>query len=382
MSVNLLFSKPPEIRPIDVQRYFNKGHFINEIQSIKSRSLDDCVDGSLLGRHTEKRIPGPSFQLTKRYIEAFNTKKMAQSIDKKNKHFPDNKEINYFNKVIVIGDSLSDSEGKMYHKSGGLLPRSKQYYNGKFTNGSTWIEFLAMPEKMKSSAFSHKKTKIPNIELINHSEGGSPCASYSVNPKFRFLSNMEKQLKGLTFDRKDLSIIFLGANDYMTYGKTDVNKVINCHKEHIQKMVNNGAKNILVMGLPDLSQTPAMKASLPKKQREMQNLTREHNNKLQDLVNILKLNKNIQINYFNVNNIMKNILNTVDDINKETPGAYEKNIAFADGYIRQDSSPLEVDPHYIFIDDVHPTQEVHSIIAMELHDFILEKYKPLNNRVS
>lgn len=382
MPVNLLLSTSPKTQLIDTQRHSNKENFINKIQSITHKNTDDDVDGSLLGKHTEKRIPGSSFQLTKKYIEAFNTKKWTQSIDKKDKSSPDNREINYFNRVIVIGDSLSDSEGKMHHKSGGLLPRSKQYYKGKFTNGSTWIEFLAAPNFMKSNTFHNKETKTPEIELVNHSEGGAPCASYSFHPKFKLLSNMAKQLKGQVFGEKDLSVVFLGANDYMTYGKTDVNKVINCQKEHIQKMVSNGAKNILIMGLPDLSQTPAMKACSPRKQREMQNLTIEHNNKLQDLVNILKLNKNIQINYFNVNNVMKNILNVVDHINKETPGAYEKNIAFADGYIRRDSSPLEVDPHYIFIDDVHPTQEVHNIIAMELHDFILEKYKPLNNIVS
>ncbi|HDN2512704.1 TPA: lipase [Providencia rettgeri] len=353
----------------------NNSNKNNVVDAIKSIQVADDVDGSLFGKNTEKRIPGPSFQLTREYLSKLNAKQQTQSVNEQNSKNPENKGINYFDRVIVIGDSLSDSEGRMHRKSGGLLPRSRQYYEGKFTNGSTWIEFLVNPVFMKSHSFHNGKVEKSKVELINRSEGGSPCASYSSDPKFLFLSNMKKQQKGLTFDEKDLSIIFFGANDYMTYGKSDVDKVINSHKKHIKKMINNGAKNILVMGLPDLSEPPAIKTTSPQTQRKIQNLSIEHNNKLQTLVNIFKLNKNININYFNVNNVMKKIINIVGDINKNSPGAYNMKTAFSDGYIRRDRPHLEVDPHYIFIDDVHPTQEVHNIIAMELHNFILEKYK-------
>ncbi|WP_285316623.1 SGNH/GDSL hydrolase family protein [Providencia rettgeri] len=331
--------------------------------NMKELSGDD-VDGSLLGRHTEKRIPGKPFQLAIAYSNKFNIEKKEA--------------ITCFDSVTVIGDSLSDSEGRMYKKSGGLLTNANQYHDGRFTNGFTWPEFLTMPNTMKSHSSKGKVT------LTNKSEGGSACVPYfksTLHPQFAILSNIEKQTKHLKFDEKSLGIIFLGANDYMTYSKENVDVVISSQEKTIKKMIKNGARNILVMGLPDLSQTPAIKTCSPKKQRKIQNLSIEHNNKLQTLVNLLKLNKNININYFNVNDVMKNITNIVDDINKNSLGAYNKEKAFTNGYILRDNSkPLEIDPHYIFIDDVHPTQEVHNILAMELHNFILKKYQPLKNQ--
>lgn len=328
-----------------------------------SPSIDD-VDGSLLGKHTEKRIPGKPFQLAIAYSNKFNIGKKEP--------------ITYFNSVKVIGDSLSDSEGRMHKKSGGLLTNANQYHDGRFTNGFTWPEFLTMPNMMLSHSSKGKVT------LTNKSEGGSTCAPYfksTLHPQFAILSNIEKQARHLKFDDKSLDIIFLGANDYMTFSKKNVNVVISSQEKTIKKMIKNGAKNILVMGLPDLSQTPAIKNSSPKKQRKIQNLSIEHNNKLQTIINQLKLNKNININYFNINNVMKKITSVVGDINKNSPGAYNIEKAFTNGYIRRDNTaPLEIDPHYVFIDDVHPTQEVHNIIAMELHNFILEKYNPLNNK--
>ncbi|MGS8098881.1 SGNH/GDSL hydrolase family protein [Providencia sp. PROV_01] len=331
---------------------------------IMTKTPVDDVDGSLWGKYTEKRIPGKSFQLAIAYSNKFNIGKKEP--------------ITYFDSITVIGDSLSDSEGRMYKKSGGLLTNANQYHDGRFTNGFTWPEFLTIPNMMLSHSSKGKVT------LTNKSEGGSTCAPYfksTLHLQFAILSNIEKQTRHLKFDDKSLSIIFLGANDYMTYSKENVDVVISSQEKTIKKMIKNGAKNILVMGIPDLSQTPAIKTSSPKKQRKIQNLSIEHNNKLQTLVNLLKLNKNININYFNVNNVMKNITNVVGDINKNSPGAYNIEKAFTNGYIRRDNTaPLEIDPHYVFIDDVHPTQEVHNIIAMELHDFILKKYNPLNNK--
>ncbi|MEY0473789.1 SGNH/GDSL hydrolase family protein [Providencia huaxiensis] len=369
-NTNLASEKIVSTRNVPLQNSIG-GSISVQLYSDRAKSMpstdtpvDDDVDGSLWGKHTEKRIPGDQFQLATAYSNKFNIGKKEP--------------ITYFDSVTVIGDSLSDSEGRMHKKSCGLLTNANQYYNGRFTNGFTWPEFLTMPNTMQSYSSKGKVT------LTNKSEGGSTCAPYfksTLHPQFAILSNIEKQARHLKFDDKSLGIIFIGANDYMTYSKENVDVVISSQEKTIKKMIKNGTKNILVMGLPDLSQTPAIKTSSPKKQQKIQNLSIEHNNKLQTIINLLKLNKNININYFNVNNVMKNITNVVGDINKNSPGAYNIEDAFTDGYIRQDNTaPLEIDPHYVFIDDVHPTQEVHQIIAMELHNFILKKYNPLNNQ--
>ncbi|MBN6362434.1 SGNH/GDSL hydrolase family protein [Providencia huaxiensis] len=279
-NTNLASEKIVSTRNVPLQNSIG-GSISVQLYSDRAKSMpstdtpvDDDVDGSLWGKHTEKRIPGNQFQLATAYSNKFNIGKKEP--------------ITYFDSVTVIGDSLSDSEGRMHKKSCGLLTNANQYYNGRFTNGFTWPEFLTMPNTMQSHSSKGKVT------LTNKSEGGSTCAPYfksTLHPQFAILSNIEKQAKHLKFDDKSLGIIFIGANDYMTYSKENVDVVISSQEKTIKKMIKNGAKNILVMGLPDLSQTPAIKTSSPKKQQKIQNLSIEHNNKLQTIINLLKLNK-------------------------------------------------------------------------------------------
>lgn len=360
-----------KIRDIDFLRYYDSNEYLRfiaasgfpEYHEVKH---NDQIDGSLFGRRTEKRIQGDPFRLTIDYLNMFH----------KGKKDP----IRYFDSITVIGDSLSDSEGRMYKKSGGLLTRANQYYNGRFTNGMTWAEFLTMPTLMKNNQYSIGESKDPSVKLINKSQGGSPCANYfktTKNPKFLVLSNIEKQTSHLSFDNKDLDIIFLGANDYMTYSQTNVDYVISSQKKAIQKMIEDGSRNIIVMGLPDLSLTPAAKRRTKKYQQKMATLSHEHNIKLEQLVAKMRLHQPCKIQYFDVNQVFEKIMDITNTINAKKPGSYEVNKAFSDGYIRRDDKPLEIDPHYLFIDDVHPTQEVHMIIATELHQFISDKFIPL-----
>lgn len=213
---------------------------IKSIQN-KIKSSAPKVHATLSGeKKIESRIPGKTFQLAMEYQKTFpphhnvHTSNLDSLLSMEND--PKKSIIDYFDRVIVIGDSLSDSEKRMYHKSKGLIPRSSQYYKGKFTNGSVWTEFLTMPSIMQSVAFHKGISHDPKVTLINRAEGGAPCASYSTSsPKFRFLSNMEKQIKGLNFTEKDLVIVFIGANDYLTYHKTDVNFVVLSQKNQLRR---------------------------------------------------------------------------------------------------------------------------------------------------
>ncbi len=41
------------------------------------------------------------------------------------------------NRVVIFGDSLSD-EGNLFALTQGVIPSSRNYYNGMFSNGNTW----------------------------------------------------------------------------------------------------------------------------------------------------------------------------------------------------------------------------------------------------
>ena len=52
-----------------------------------------------------------------------------------------NRDFNKLNKIVVFGDSLSDINN-VYNKSNWIIPNNKTWYQGRFTNGLTWVEYL------------------------------------------------------------------------------------------------------------------------------------------------------------------------------------------------------------------------------------------------
>ncbi|PHV11466.1 hypothetical protein CSQ89_10875 [Chitinimonas sp. BJB300] len=54
---------------------------------------------------------------------------------------------NRINKIIVLGDSLSDTMN-MFNDSEWKLPNRESWYRGRFSNGPVWVEYLAKELKL------------------------------------------------------------------------------------------------------------------------------------------------------------------------------------------------------------------------------------------
>lgn len=268
-------------------------------------------------------------------------------------------DLSHIDRIIVFGDSLSDSQGRMFKKTHNILPSYHQYYEGRFTNGFTWSEYLSSPAFLKKP-------------IINFAEGGSTSASYSpFNLCGDFLSNLDTQLKSYQPSPKDLSIFFIGANDYMTLHKDNIVKVVEKQIDDVMKLLEAGIKNILIMGIPDLSATPYGQRSLHA--REFKDITLAHNSLLQK--NTEALNQRSggkRIFFFDTASAFENIKNVARQLNYDTAHAYIEH-----GYIHipgEKDPELNISPQYLFNDNVHPTQEVHHAFASLLSHFIVHNY--------
>ncbi len=77
----------------------------------------------------------------------------------------------------------------MHKKSCGLLTNANQYYDGRFTNGFTWPEFLTMPNTMLShsgkgklhSRISRKVAQLVHLILSPHFTLNLPYFQISKN---------------------------------------------------------------------------------------------------------------------------------------------------------------------------------------------------------
>lgn len=264
-----------------------------------------------------------------------------------------------FDRFVIFGDSLSDSEGRMFEKTHHIFPSYNQYYDGRFTNGFVWGEYLSSP------AFLNK-------ELVNFAEGGSTSASYSrFNLLGDFLSNIETQIKSYQPSERDMTLFFAGANDYITLHKDNIIHVVEKQIDDITKLLDGGVNHALVMGMPDISLTPDSKYSEDK--RKYKDITIAHNELLQQNVEELKEKyPDKKIFFFDTTSALKKIIKVADDIGYDTRHSYTKH-----GYIHNPvgSDPeLNIAPAYLYNDGVHPTQEVHHAFATLLTNFISHNY--------
>nr|WP_318383238.1 SGNH/GDSL hydrolase family protein [uncultured Enterobacter sp.] len=269
-----------------------------------------------------------------------------------NAHYP---VITQFKRLLVLGDSLSDSTGRMKSKSVGMVPAPLQHYDGRFTNGFTWVDFLSSPGSMTTT-------------LINKAEGAATCASYSkLNPLFFFFSNMARQIRHLTFTKDDLVMVSLGANDYGLFGKKDVDKVVSEQCQNIRNMISKGAKNIIVMGVVDLSKTAYSIKHSAASQEKLHDLSTLHNATLRAAVDKIKSTTNANILYIDTDTIFDDIIQQSHSLHYDTQHAFNQTSGLH-------ADELNISPPYIFNDRVHPTQEVHAIFAAKIHEAIVKHF--------
>ncbi|WP_163834934.1 SGNH/GDSL hydrolase family protein [Spartinivicinus ruber] len=265
-------------------------------------------------------------------------------------------------RIVVFGDSLSASEGFMQQKTSGILLSNHSYYKGRFTNGFVWTDFLESPNFLGK-------------EVVNFAEGGTAAVKYGsmLNLKFQFISNLGRQIdqfqKMHDFSEKDLVIVWVGANDYITYQRTDVPRVISNIEKNLSEMIKNGVKKILVIGIPDLSKTPLALSKDDNFRQDMYEISCMHNSYLKELVSKLS-NDNVKITFFDSQKAFNSLIDAAEIEGVNTQDAYNK-----DGYVSLFTRAV-LDPlsNHVFLDQVHPSQTVHAILAAKIQGVIESEY--------
>lgn len=341
-----------------LEKIKKNGFHAPPLATIALRKITKNIDDYQLGKGQIKSLAA---LCSAPHLDQPSTFRLAEEIGKR---FPPiaGHTLNNIDRLVIFGDSLSDSQGRMYDKSLHILPSYGQYHEGRFTNGFVWGEYLSSP------AFLNKT-------LVNYAEGGSTSASYSpLNLKADFLSNLDAQAHSYAPSTKDLAIFFLGSNDYIVLHEDNIIKVIKQQINDIEKILNKGVDKILVMGIPDLSLTPQSRATGDS--RQLKDISFAHNSLLQHNIDELKSKyPTKKIYYFDTSSVFKEILKVADDIGYNTTQPYTHH-----GYIHiptTDDPVLNIAPAYLFNDSVHPTQEVHHSFASILANFIIKHYRDI-----
>ena len=164
-----------------------------------------------------------------------------------------------FNRFIVYGDSLSDV-GNVHIATGGGIPTSPPYFNGRFSNGPVWVEHLAEIEGIS----------VPQPALAggtNFAFGGAStgdrAAEMPATPGVSGVGspNLDTQIgmylsSGLTPQADDLFIVWAGANDFLIEGEDNAAEAVGRLTGALGGLAASGAQHILVLNLPDLTRIP------------------------------------------------------------------------------------------------------------------------------
>jgi phospholipase/lecithinase/hemolysin len=216
-----------------------------------------------------------------------------------------------FDNIVFFGDSLSD-DGNLYNVDLGLLPKSPPYFRGRFSNGPVWSERIA-------ARFIDK-----NITSQNYAIGGEPVNYHDPFDgylPFDLTDSLDDYyLHNLLTDKSQTLFVFwMGANDYF-HKTTEPNKVVTevvtTIEATIQNLIAHGAKNFLIINLPDIGETPW--ARTDGSVAMMTAITNLHNAKLQSaVVDLQNKNAGVILHLFDVNALYLDLLKNPASYNEK-----------------------------------------------------------------
>jgi phospholipase/lecithinase/hemolysin len=145
-----------------------------------------------------------------------------------------------WDKIIAFGDSLSDNGPE------------DGYGFGVASNGPVWLDYLA--DSMR------------DVELEDRALGGAQTdgpwiAEGTIN--IGMIQQIDDYIASLPADADLSGILFtvwIGGNDFLTWGPSEsvISAAITNINDALQALVFAGAKDILIMNLPDLGLAPAL----------------------------------------------------------------------------------------------------------------------------
>jgi phospholipase/lecithinase/hemolysin len=260
-----------------------------------------------------------------------------------------------FTEIVSFGDSLSDV-GNFSAATGGASPPALYgYYQGRFTNGPNWVDYLARDLGLAGPIASSNggldyayggATTGPGDSTVTFPPGFAPGPAT--------VPNIDKQIASFlashTTSAGQLFMIWGGANDFLNAGQTNPFIPAQNIANEIATLASAGAKTFLIPNLPLLGALPST-SSLPAPiPQELNQLTVAFNTILQTEATQLDKSLGVQIHIVDIYSLMNDAM--------ANPAKY--------GFTNVTDSALLSGSNgddYLFWDIVHPTTRADSFIG-------------------
>lgn len=268
-----------------------------------------------------------------------------------------------FPTYYFFGDSLTDS-GNTFALTGSP---PAPYYQGRVSNGITYAEYLAPGLVAAATASS-------NNPRMNFAFAGATAAAGSAVPNLQQQVAMY-QARGITANPDGLYVVLAGANDLLNAVSVPANQNapamtntgVNASAAvatAVKSLSSLGAKNLLVLMLPDISKTPrfvtgsgAPAASL------IQTGSYAFNNDIKGRLLGAGLGADVNLTVFDLNSVLAGVLADPQRFGFSIANRNYVDILLAGG------NPGDAG-QYVFWDGIHPTTKMHAVFAQVLTEVL------------
>ena len=268
-----------------------------------------------------------------------------------------------FTRILVFGDSLSDT-GNFYRLTGGLVPPAP-YYNGRFSNGPLWIEYLATALGMQVKPGDNYAVAGATTGHANSNDGLLGLRFPGLQDE---IQEFLEQVQAGGPDPDALYVIWAGANDFfvlLTSGGSPADLIsagVNNTIQAVQALRSAGARHLLIVNIPDLGLTPFGLNS--GNSRLITQLCAAYNEALEAALQSLVDAgvPTIHVDAFATLETMVNFPSQFGFTNVSEP------------FLGTGGDPAQ----FLFWDAVHPTTRGHEVLAEQARKDLIDFYSPQN----
>jgi phospholipase/lecithinase/hemolysin len=250
--------------------------------------------------------------------------------------------------IVSFGDSLSDV-GNDYIASGGTQPApTADYYQGRFTNGGNWLDYLAHDLGVAA----------PVASLAGGSDyafgGASTGSGTTTFAPGQQVPNVDSQiamyLSSHTPTAGELFTIWAGANNLLIGNQTNPTIPAQDIANEITTLAAAGAKQFLVPNLPLLGEIPVSSSLTAAQRMALDAWSVGFNQTLQAEATMLQNSLGVQIHVVDIQGLFQKVL------------ADPTNYGFTNVTGSAISASLNGNG-YLFWDGEHPTTAADSLVA-------------------
>jgi thermolabile hemolysin len=264
--------------------------------------------------------------------------------------------------ITIFGDSMSDV-GNIFARSGGAQPPPGIYYNGRYSNGPIWSDFLASflnvdISTLNDFAYGGATTNndyIPGVSTFLNAT--VPSIADQVH------SYVNEVVDSPGWDNSTLHLIWAGYNDYWFYVNDNLTASSNLYDvadrvttnllDSVDTLLNAGATWIMVGDLPNMQEFPDAESKTREQYRAYGLLTEYHNRLLWEKISDVSRDYNPTVQMFSPHNLFQ------DFVTHPHQFGYVKTsqACLVNGTVCED--PLSK----MFWDYYHPTMQTHYRLA-------------------